>query len=105
MSTDATADADYYSKLVTFILTLEKSGLKILIHIKHCFSSAKAIPIQEAQNLHCVHDDASDAENLCKWCLASLEYIFWEIFGTTLQDVCNVPRMFYLVIQLYKTNS
>ena len=49
VSSDATADADSCSKFAAFILTLEKSELKIWIHIKHCLSSAKAIPIQEAQ--------------------------------------------------------
>ena len=34
-------------------------------------SSAKAIPIQEAQRLHCVDAASSDAENLCKGCLDS----------------------------------
>ena len=40
------------------------------MHIKHCLSSAKAIPIQEAQNLHSVDAAASDAENLRWRCLA-----------------------------------
>ena len=37
------------------------------MHIKHCLSSAKAIPIQEVriQKLLCVDAAASDAENLC----------------------------------------
>ena len=47
-STDATADAASFSTLLAFILTLEKSEPKIWMHIKHCLSSAKAIPIEEA---------------------------------------------------------
>ena len=46
--TDVAADAASCSKLAAFILTLEKSEPKIWLHIKHCLSSAKAIPIQEA---------------------------------------------------------
>ena len=78
VSTDVTADAASCLTLATFILTLEKSEPKIWMHIKHCLSSAKAIPIQEAQILHCVDAAASDAENLCRWCLASPVDIFWE---------------------------
>ena len=37
------------------------------------------MPIQEVQKLLCVDADASDAENLCLWCLASLVDIFWAI--------------------------
>ena len=48
------------------------------------------MPIQELQKLLCVDAAASDGENLCMWCLASLVDIFWEIlfkiFGSTLQD-------------------
>ena len=65
-STAATADADSCSKFAPFILTLEKSKPKICMHIKHCLSRAKSIPIQEAQKLHCVDAAASDAENLCR---------------------------------------
>ena len=79
VSTDATADADSCSKFAAFILTLEKSEPKTWMHIKHCLRSAKSIPIQEAQILHCVDAAASDAENLCRWCLASPVDIFWEI--------------------------
>ena len=61
-----------------FILTLEKSEPKIWIHIKHCVSSAKAIPVQEAHTLYCVDAAVPDAKNLCRWCLASFVYIFWE---------------------------
>ena len=43
VSTDATADADSCSKFAAFILTLDKSELKIWIQIKHCLSSAKAL--------------------------------------------------------------
>ena len=78
VSTDVTADAASCWTLTAFILTLEKSEPKIWMHIKHCLSSAKAIPIQEAQKLHCVDAAASDAENLCRWCLGSPVDIFWE---------------------------
>ena len=44
----ATAGAASCWTLAAFILTLEKSEPKIRMHIKHCFSSAKVIPIQEA---------------------------------------------------------
>ena len=37
------------------------------------------MPIQEVQKLLCVDAVASDAENLCLWCLASLVDIFWAI--------------------------
>ena len=78
MFTDATADAASYSTFASFILTLEKSEPKIWMHIKHCLNSAKAIAIQETQNMHCVDAAACDAENLYKWCLASLVDIVWE---------------------------
>ena len=56
------------------------------MHIKHCLSSAKAIPIQKVQTLLSVDAAAFDAENLCMWCLASLVDIFWEIL---LQNLWN----------------
>ena len=77
VSTDVTADAAACWTLVAFIFTLEKSEPKVWMHIKHCWSSAKAIPIQEAQKLHCVDVAASDTENLCRWCLASPMDIFF----------------------------
>ena len=88
-STNATADAASCSTFAAFILILGDSKPKIWIHINHCLSSAKAIPIQEVQNLLCVDAVASDAEKLCMECLASLIDIFEKfcskIFGTTLQ--------------------
>ena len=48
------------------------------MHINHCLSTAKAIPIQEVQKLLCVDAAAYDAEYLCMWCLAILVDIFWE---------------------------
>ena len=48
VSTDMTADAASCWTLAAFILTFKKSEPKIWIHIKHCLSSAKVIPIQEA---------------------------------------------------------
>ena len=86
VSTDVTADAASCWTLAAFILTLEKSELKIWMHIKHCLSSAKAIPIHEAQKLHCVNAAASDAENPCRWCLASPVDIFWEFLFWVLQN-------------------
>ena len=78
VSSDVTADAASSCAFAAFILTLEKSEPKIWMHIKQCLSSAKAIPIQEAQKLHSVDAAASDAENFCRWCLASPVDIFWE---------------------------
>ena len=66
VSTDVTADAASCWKLAAFILTFEKSEPKIGMHIKHCLSSVKAIPIQKAQKLHCTDAAASDAENFCR---------------------------------------
>ena len=63
------------------------------MHINHCLSSAKAIPTQEIQKLLCVDAAASDAENRCTVCDASLallmffEKFFSKIFETTLQDL------------------
>ena len=86
VSTAATADAASCSTFESLILTLEKSQPKIWMHIKHCLKSAKAIAIQEAQNIHCVDAAASDAENLSKWCLASLMDIVWEFL---FQNILN----------------
>ena len=79
VSTDVTADAASCWTLAAFILTLEKNKPRIWMQIKHCLCSAKAIPIQEPQKLHCVDAAASDAENRCRWGLASsMDIIFWE---------------------------
>ena len=86
VSTDATADASYCSTFSVFIMIPEESKPKIWMHINHCLSSAKAIQIQEVQKLLCVDAAASDAENLCMWCLANLVDIFWEIL---LQNLWN----------------
>ena len=80
VSTDATADAACCSTFASFILTLEKNEPKIWMHIKHCLNSVQAIAIKETQNMHCIDAAASDAENLWKWCLASLVDIFWDFF-------------------------
>ena len=48
------------------------------MYIEHCLNSAKAIAIQGTQNMHEVDAAASDAENICKWCLASLVDIILE---------------------------
>ena len=65
VSTDATADAAFCSTIVAFILISEESEPKFKMHINHCLSSAKAIPIQEVQKLHCVDAAAPNAEYLC----------------------------------------
>ena len=78
-STDATADAASCSTFAAFISILGDSKPKIWMHTNHCLSSAKAIPIQEVQNLLCVDAAASDAENLCMWCLASPMDIYGDI--------------------------
>ena len=49
------------------------------MHINHCLSSAKAIPIQEVQQLPNVDAAASDAVKLCMWWLPSLVDIFWKL--------------------------
>ena len=74
------------------------------MHIKHCLSSAKAIPIQEAQELRCVDAVASDAKKslyvdawLAPWMY--FENFYSEFFKMTLQDVYNMPHTFYLLIQ------
>ena len=61
-------------------MTPEESEPKFWMHINHCLSSVKAIPIQEVQKLLCVDAAASDAEYLYMWCLAILVDIFWEFF-------------------------
>ena len=96
MDSDVTADVAYCCILAAFILTLEKSEPKIWMHIKRCLTRAKAILIQQAQKLHCVDAAASDAENLCRWCLASPVDIFWEFLFRILY---NVLHTFDLVFQ------
>ena len=86
ISTDATAYAASCSTLAAFIATPEESKPKIWMHIKQCLTSAKAIPIHEVQKLLCVDAAASDAENLCMWCLASPVNTFWEFL---LQNLWN----------------
>ena len=87
VSTDATADAASCSTFASFILALDRTEPKIWMHIKHCLNSAKATAIQEKQDMHRVEAAASDAENLCKWCLASLVDIVWEfLFQNILND-------------------
>ena len=61
------------------------------MHIKQCLSSAKTIPIQEVQKLLYVDAAASDAANLCMWCLASIVDIFWEILFQNLWN--NAARL------------
>ena len=60
-----TADAASCSTFAAFILIPEESKPKIGMHINHCFSNAKAIPIQELQKWLCVDAAASDADNIC----------------------------------------
>ena len=59
--TDATADAASCSKLAAFELIREENTPKILMHVKHCLSNTKAIPIQIAQSLLHVDAAACDA--------------------------------------------
>ena len=47
------------------------------MHIEYCLTSAKAVLIHEVPKLLCIDAAASDAENLCMWCLASLVNIFF----------------------------
>ena len=104
VSTDATADAASCSTFASFILTLEKSEPKIWMHIKHCLNSAKAKAIKETQNMHCVDAAASDAENLCKWCLASLVDIVWEfLFQNILND--SARRLQYATHVLFSQST
>ena len=64
------------------------------MHIKHCLTSAKAIPIHEVQKLLCVDAAASDAENLCMWCLASPLNIFWEsLLQKSLEQLCKTNKL------------
>ena len=56
------------------------------MHFNHCLSSAKALPTQEVQKLHCADAAAFDPENLCTECLASLVDIFLE---SLFQNVWN----------------
>ena len=98
VSTDATADAASCWTLAVFILTLEKSEPKIWIHIKHCLSSAKVIPIQEALKVHSVDATASDAEHFVSdaWLTPRIyfETFCFELLGTTLQVVYNMQTRF-----------
>ena len=48
VSTDVTADAASCWTIAAFVLLLKTSEPKILMHIKHCLRSAKAITFQEA---------------------------------------------------------
>ena len=83
---NATADAASCSTFAAFILIPEENKPKIWMHINTCLSSAKVIPIQEVQKLLCVDAAASDAEDLCMWCMASLVDIFWEILFQNLRN-------------------
>ena len=99
-----TADAASCCTLATFILTLENSEPKIWVHIEHCLSSAKAIPIQETQKLHCVDAAASDAENLCRWCLASPVDIFWKFLFRSLWNA-SARRVQYATHVLFSHST
>ena len=74
-----------------YILLTPKEGKpKIWMHIKHCLSSAKAIPIQEVQNcfvlmqLHLILKIFVCDAWLALWII--FEKCCSKIFGTTLQD-------------------
>ena len=86
VSTDATADGASCSTIAAFILVSEESEPKFWMHINHCLSSAKAIPIQEVQKLLCIDAAAYDAEYLCMWCLAILVDIFWQFLFKNLRN-------------------
>ena len=62
------------------------------MHIKHCLSSAKAIPIQKVQKLLCVDVAASDAENLCMSCLASLVNIKKKWFQNLWNNLARINQ-------------
>ena len=102
MSTDVTADAASCWTLTAFIFTLEKSESKIRMHIKHYSSGAKAIPIKEAQNcivlmqLHLIQKIFVGDAWLAPWIF--FENFCSESLKTTLRDLYNMPRTFYLVI-------
>ena len=108
VSTDVTADAASCLTLAAFKVTLEKSEPKIWMNFKHSLSSTKAIPIQEAQELHCVDAAASLLKILVGDAWLALwiffENVCSEFFKTTLQDVDNMAHTFYLVIQPQKKN-
>ena len=70
-------DAASCLTLSVFILTCEGSKPKTEMHIKHCISRSKTIPIQEAHKLFCVDAAASYADNLFMRCFASLVDNFW----------------------------
>ena len=84
VATDSTADAASCSKFAAFIWTPEDGKPNIWMHIQHCLGNAKAIPIQEVQEMLCVDAAASDAENLWMWCLASIVNDFRGILFTHL---------------------
>ena len=76
-----------------FILAPKQGKPKIWMHINHCLSSVKGIPIQEVQILLCVDAAASDAENLRMWCLASLVDFFWRNFvPKSLEQLCKTNQ-------------
>ena len=69
------------------------------MHINHCLSSAKAIPIQKVQKLLCVDAAASDAEYLWMWCLAIPLDIFWEFLFKNLWN--NSARLKHFTKQCF----
>ena len=79
MSTGVTADATSCSTLALFSLSREENKPKIRMHIEHCLSSAKVIPIKVVQKLFGFGAATSDAENLCDSWLASMIF-FWRFF-------------------------
>ena len=103
VSTDATADAASCSTFAAFILIPEENKSKIWMHINHCLSSVKSIPIQEVQKFLCVDAAASDSENLCMWCLASLVDIFWEILFQNLWN--NSARLHQFTKQRFNNKK
>ena len=65
------------------------------MHIKHCLTSAKSIPIHEVQQLLCPDAAASDAENLGMSCLPSLVNIFLRNFvPKSLEQLCMTKTVY-----------
>ena len=74
------------------------------MHIKHCLNNVKAIAIQETLHMHYVDAAASDAENLCKWCLAGLVDIVWKVlFQNILND--SARRLQYATHVLFSQST
>ena len=90
-------DAAFCSTLAALIWPINlESKQEIWIHIKHCFSSAAVIWIQQLQLLLCIDAAASDASNLCTWYPVNLVYIFWEFWFQSL-IFKSLPNYWHMV--------